>query len=82
MLQVAVEQKVEDFLSRGHCWRGSRKQEGWHNGYEAGKVKTAKGLLEIALPQLRATEEAYHSRLAEMFREGSDAPGGMVTEMY
>jgi len=54
MFQVAVEQEVEDFLGRGHYRRGSRKQEGWRNGYEPGKVKTANGLLEIALPQLRA----------------------------
>jgi len=82
MLQVAVEQEVEDFLGRGHYRRGSRKQEGWRNGYEPGKVKTANGLLEIALPQLRATKETYHSRLAQMFREGSDVLGRMVTEMY
>jgi len=78
MLQVAVEQEVEDFLGRGHYRRGSRKQEGWRNGYEPGKVKTANGLLEIALPQLRATKEPYHSRLAQMFREGSDVLGRMV----
>jgi len=30
----------------------------------------------------RATEEPYHSRLARMFREGSDVLGKMVTEMY
>jgi hypothetical protein len=97
MLQVAVEQEVEDFLGRGHYRRGSRKQEGWRNGYEPGKVnhpaaswgafsldfvKTTNGLLEIALPQLRATKEPYHSRLAQMFREGSDVLGRMVTEMY
>jgi len=82
MLQVAVEQEVEDFLGRGHYRRGSRKQEGWRNGYEPGKVKTANGLLEIALPQLRATKEAYHSQLAQKFREGSDVLGRMVTEMY
>jgi putative transposase len=82
MLQVAVEQEVEDYLGRGHYRRGSRKLKGWYNGYEPGKVKTANGILEIELPQLRATGEPYHSRLARMFREGSDVPGKMVTEMY
>jgi len=82
MLQVAVEQEVEDYLGRAHYRRGSRRKNGWRNGYEPGKVKTADGLLEVALPQLRATEEPYHSRLARMFREGSDALGKMVTEMY
>jgi transposase-like protein len=82
MLQVAVEQEVEDYLGRAHYRRGSRRKNGWRNGYEPGKVKTADGLLEVALPQLRATEESYHSRLARMFREGSDVLGKMVTEMY
>jgi transposase-like protein len=82
MLQLAVEQEVEDYLGRAHYHRGSRRKNGWRNGYEPGKVKTANGLLEIDLPQLRATEEPYHSRLARMFREGSDILGKMVTEMY
>jgi putative transposase len=82
MLQVAVEQEVEDYLGRAHYHRGSRRKSGWRNGYEPGKVKTADGVLEIDLPQLRATGEPYHSRLARMFREGSDALGKMVTEMY
>jgi len=82
MLQVAVEQEVEDYLGRAHYHRGSRRKNGWRNGYEPGKVRTADGILEIDLPQLRATEEPYHSRLAQMFREGSDVLGKMVTEMY
>jgi transposase-like protein len=82
MLQVAVEQEVEDYLGRAHYHRGSRRKNGWRNGYEPGKVKTADGILEIDLPQLRATEEPYHSRLARMFRQGSDVLGKMVTEMY
>ena len=82
MLQVALEQEVEDYLGRAHYRRGSRQKNGWRNGYEPGKVKTADGILEIDLPQLRATEEPYHSRLARMFREGSDILGKMVTEMY
>ncbi len=68
MLQVALEQEVEEFLGRTHYWRGSRRQKGWRNGYEPGKVKTADGLLEVALPQTRATEESFHSRLAQAFR--------------
>ncbi|MDP2719918.1 MAG: IS256 family transposase [Dehalococcoidia bacterium] len=82
MLQVAVEQEVEDYLGRAHYHRASRRKNGWRNGYEPGKVKTADGILEIDLPQLRATGEPYHSRLAQMFRGGSDVLGKMVTEMY
>lgn len=82
MLQVALEQEVEEFLGRAHYRRGKRRRQGWRNGYEGGKVKTAEGLLEIALPRVRETEEPFHSQLAPLFREGSDALGRLVKEMY
>ena len=82
MLQVALEEEVEEFLGRAHYQRGQRRRQGWRNGYEPGKVKTAEGLLEVALPQLRAAEEPFHSYLAQAFREGSDILGRLVTEMY
>ena len=82
MLQVALEQEVEDFLGRAHYRRGSRRQKGWRNGYEPGKVKTAEGLLEVALPQLRATGEPFRSHLSPVLRNGSDILGRLVTEMY
>ncbi len=50
-LQAALEPEVDDFLARAYYRRGSRQQKGWRNGYEPGKVKTAEGLLEVALPQ-------------------------------
>ncbi len=73
---------MQDFLGRAHYQRGSRQRNGWRNGYEPGKVNTGNGLLEMALPQLRATEEPYHSRLVQMFYEGSDVLGQVVTKMY
>ncbi len=82
MLQVALEQEIEDFLGRAHYRRGKRRRQGWRNGYEEGKVKTAEGLLEIALPRVRETEETFRSRLAPFLREGSNTLGRLVREMY
>lgn len=82
MLQVALEQEVEEFLGRAHYRRGARQRNGWRNGYEPGRVKTAEGLLEVALPQLRATEEPFRSHLAPVLRNDSDILGRLVTEMY
>ncbi len=74
MLQVALEQEVEDYLGRAHYRRGSRRKEGWRNGYELGNLKTADGLLQVGLPQLRGTEGTLstlnsfrHSERAPMF---------------
>jgi transposase-like protein len=82
MLQVALEQEVEEFLGRAHYRRGPRKRWGWRNGYELGEVRTAEGLLDIALPRTRETEEPFHSCLAPLLRQGSDALGRLVREMY
>ncbi|MBM3120460.1 MAG: IS256 family transposase [Chloroflexi bacterium] len=82
MLQVALEQEVEDFLGRAHYQRGQRRCQGWRNGYESGKVTIAEGFLEIALPRVRETEEPFHSRLSPLLKEGSDALGRLVKEMY
>jgi len=82
MLQVAVEQEVEEFLGRCHYRQGKRRRNGWRNGYEPGKVKTAEGVLDVALPQLRATDEPFHSRLVPAFRNGSDILSRLVVDMY
>lgn len=82
MLQVALEQEVEEFLGRGHYRRGLRRRRGWRNGYEPGKARTAEGMLDIALPRTRETEEPFRSRLAPMLRQGSDALGRLVRAMY
>jgi transposase-like protein len=82
MLQVALEQEMEDFLGRAHYQRGRRRRKGWRNGYEEGRVTTAEGLLEIALPKVRMTEEAFRSQLVPLFKKGSDTLGQLVKEMY
>jgi len=73
---------VEHFLGRAYYRQGARRRRGWRNGYQPRKVNTAEVQLEIALPQLRATEESFRSRLAPQFREGGDILGRLVTEMY
>jgi len=82
MLQVALEEEVEEFLGRAHYQRGRRRCQGWRNGYEPGKVKTAEGKLDLALPRVRESEEPFHSRLVPFFRGGSDGLGRLVRAMY
>jgi len=82
MLQVALEEEVEEFLGRAHYQRGQRRRQGWRNGYEAGKVKTAEGKLDIGLPRVRESEETFHSRLVPLFRGGSDGLSRLVRAMY
>jgi len=82
MLQVALEEEVEEFLGRAHYQRGRRRRQGWRNGYEPRKVKTAEGKLALALPRVRESEEPFHSRLVPLFRSGSDGLSRLVRAMY
>lgn len=82
MLQVAMEAEATAFLGRGHYRRGERQRVGWRNGYEAKGVQSEAGLLSLAVPQLRGTEEVFRPQLVE--RLGSRTPDleALVRGMY
>ena len=65
MLQVAIEAEATAFLGREHYRRGARQRVGWRNGYEPKQVQSEAGLLALAVPQLRGTEEPFHPPLPE-----------------
>lgn len=55
MLQVAIEAEATAFRRRAHY----RRERRWRNGYEPKQVQSEAGVLELALPQLRSTEEPF-----------------------
>lgn len=82
MLQVAIEAEATAFLGRGHYRRGQRLRVGWRNGYEPKGLQTEAGLLELAVPQLRSTEERFRPKLAERLGNRSVDLEGLVRGMY
>ncbi len=82
MLQVSIEEEASEFLGRGHYRRGRRLRVGWRNGYEPKGVQTESGLLELAVPQLRATEERFHPKLVERLGNRSVDLEALVRGMY
>jgi transposase-like protein len=82
MLQVSIEEEASEFLGRGHYRRGQRLRVGWRNGYEPKGVQTESGLLELAVPQLRATEEHFRPKLVERLGNRSVDLEGLVCGMY
>ena len=82
ILQVSIEEEATAFLGREHYRRGGRLRVGWRNGYEAKGVQTESGLLELAVPQLRATEERFHPKLVERLGNRSVDLEGLVRGMY
>src|SRR5215510_9863801 len=82
MLQVAIEAEATAFLGRPHYRRGARQRTGWRNGDEPKHVQTEAGLLELAMPQLRGTEEPFQPRLAERLPTRTADLESLVRGMY
>src|SRR5713101_9987821 len=62
ILQVSIEAEATAFLGRGHYRRGDRVRPGWRNGYEPKRVQSEAGVLDLAVPQLRGTDERFSPR--------------------
>ena len=81
VLQEALEQEQAEALGRGRYER--REQEGgYRNGYEAGRLKTAEGVLRVQLPQIRGREEPYRSELWSQVAKTSEVLKRLIVEMY
>jgi putative transposase len=82
MLQVAIEAEATAFLGREHYRRGARQRVGWRNGYEPKHVQTEAGLLELAMPQLRGTEEPFQPQVADRLQTRTADLESLVRGMY
>ncbi len=84
LVQELLEAEVDDHLGRGHYQRRSVAEEtpGYRNGYAHRRLKTAEGVIPLAVPQLRETEAPYRSRLLEFLRHHSEVLDQLVVEMY
>jgi putative transposase len=82
MLQVAIEAEATAFLGRGHYRRGERQRVGWRNGYEPKHVQSEAGMLELAMPQLRGTDEAFRPAVTDRLRSRTADLESLVRGMY
>lgn len=82
VVQEALEQEVTDYLGRERYERRSDEQQGWRNGYEAGRIRSAEGEVRVQVPQVRGVEEPYRSPLMDFLRGNSDVLEHLVVQMY
>src|SRR5438094_5293293 len=82
MLQVAIEAEATSFLGREHYRRGERQRVGWRNGYEPKQVQSEAGPLDLALPQLRGTEEPFRPNMADRLQPRTADLESLVRGMY
>jgi len=82
MLQVSLEDEATAFLGRDHYRRGVRARAGWRNGYAPKRVQSEAGVLELAVPQVRATAEPFRPVLAERLGSRTADFDDLVRGMY
>jgi transposase-like protein len=83
VVQELLEGEQDDHLGgRGRYQRRDEGQRGSRNGYEPGRVRTAEGMVEVAVPQVRGGEEPFRSSLMGFLNGNSEVLERLVTEMY
>ena len=83
VVQELLEGEQDDHLGgRGRYQRRDEGQFGSRNGYEPGRVRTAEGMVEVAVPQVRGGEEPFRSSLMGFLNGNSEVLERLVTEMY
>ena len=83
VVQELLEGEQTDFLGgRGRYDRRGGDQVGSRNGYERGRLRTAEGAIEVAVPQVRGSEEPFRSSLMSFLEGNSEVLEALVNEMY
>ena len=79
--EEAMEAEQRDELGRDYYARGATPGQGYRNGYRRGKLKTAEGLIEYAVPQVAGREDPFRSRIAGHLKGHSEALEDLAIEM-
>ena len=83
VVQELLEGEQGDFLGgRGRYERRGEGQLGSRNGYERGRLRTAEGFVDVAVPQVRGAGEPFRSSLMSFLDGNSAVLDRLVTEMY
>jgi putative transposase len=83
VVQELLEGEQSDFLGgRGRYQRREDGQAGSRNGYERGRLRTAEGLVDVAVPQVRGAGEPFRSSLMSFLDGNSEVLESLVNEMY
>jgi putative transposase len=83
VVQELLEGEQEDYLGgRGRYERRGEGQAGWRNGYERGRLRTAEGRIDVAVPQVRGAGAPFRPALMSFLDGNSEVLDRLVTEMY
>jgi len=82
VLSVALEEEVADFLG---CQRYERNQgcrRGYRNGHRERQVSCGAGEVEVAMPRISDSKEAFHSQLLEAWQRRSQLLEETIPLLY
>jgi transposase-like protein len=83
VVEELLEAEQADYLGgRGRYERRVKGQVGSRNGYEPGRIRTAEGPIEVAVPQVRGARAPFRSSLMSFLDGNSAVLDRLVTEMY
>ncbi len=83
VVQELLEGEQADYLGgRGRYERRGAGQVGSRNGYAPGRVRTAEGAFEVAVPQVRGAGQPFRSSLMSFLNGNSEVLERLVSEMY
>jgi putative transposase len=81
IVEEALEAEVAQELGRDYyVHRGDAR--GYRNGYRTGKVKSAEGVIEFAVPQVSDTAAPYRSQIRQVIRGRTEELERLAVEMY
>jgi transposase-like protein len=83
VVQELLEGEQGEFLGgRGRYERRDDDQVGSRNGYERGRLRTAEGFVDLAVPKVRGVDEPFRSSLMSFLEGNSEVLESLVNEMY
>jgi len=83
VVQELLEGEQADYLGgRGRYARRNEGQVGSRNGYAPGRMRTAEGAFEVAVPQVRGAGAPFRSSLMSFLDGNSEVLERLVSEMY
>ena len=82
LIEEALEAEIQEALGRGYYEAGTEAGSGYRNGNRTGRLKTAEGLIEYAVPQVSDRSEPFQSRLRTILSKRSEELTQKAVEMY
>lgn len=81
IVEEALEAEAAQELGRDYYAHGAAGR-GYRNGYRMGKLKTAEGTIEFAVPQVSDTAEPFRSQIRQVMRGRTEELERLAVEMY